>query len=147
MFQGLVIYLVCFSVLFVNINNNSDLILLDFLGISVWIIGFYFESAGDYQLKKFLEKKNKTKKVLDEGLWKYTQHPNYFGEVTMWWGLFIISLSIPYGFLTIFSPILITFMIIKVSGIRLLDKRFEKNDEYSVYKRKTSKFIPWFPKK
>ncbi len=147
MFQGLIIFLVDFPVLFVNANNNLNLGLIDIIGISIWIIGFYFEAVGDYQLRKFLNDKNRTKKVMDQGLWKYTQHPNYFGEVTMWWGIYVISLMIPLGFVMIFSPVLITFMILKVSGVRLLNKRYEGDGEYADYKRRTSPFIPWFPKK
>ncbi|MFX1495111.1 MAG: DUF1295 domain-containing protein, partial [Promethearchaeota archaeon] len=72
---------------------------------------------------------------------------NYFGEVTQWWGLFIIALAVPFGFITFIGPAYITFQIIKVSGVKLLDKRFEGNEEYAAYKRRTSSFIPWFPKK
>jgi len=154
MFQGLIIFLVVFPVTYINATSIPLLInILDWgfisliLGTIVWIIGFYFESVGDYQLKRFLKNPNRVKKVLDEGLWKYTQHPNYFGEVTMWWGIFIISLGLPFGFITIFGPIIINFMIIKVSGVRLLDKRYEGDDEYSDYKRRTSAFIPRLPKK
>jgi len=154
LFQGLVIFIVVLPVLWINVSENPPLVsILDFaeitllLGALIWIIGFYFESVGDYQLYKFLNNPNRTKKVLDEGLWKYTQHPNYFGEVTMWWGLFIIALAVPWGFITIFGPIYITVQIIKVSGVKLLNKRFEGNDEYADYKRRTSAFLPWFPKK
>jgi len=155
LFQGLVIFIVVFPVLWINSSESSPIIFsfLDFalitliLGALIWVMGFYFESVGDYQLYKFLHTPNRTKKVLEEGLWKYTQHPNYFGEVSMWWGLFIIALAVPWGFLTIFGPIYITFQIIKVSGVRLLNKHFEGDDEYANYKRKTSAFIPWFPKK
>ncbi len=154
MFQGLIIFLVVFPVIFINATSSALIVcFLDWrfisliLGVTVWILGFYFEFIGDYQLNKFLKNPNRTKNVLDEGLWKYTQHPNYFGEVTMWWGLFIVATGVPWGLLTVFGPILINFMIIKVSGVRLLNKRYEGNPEYIDYKRRTSAFIPWFPKK
>lgn len=155
LFQGLVIFVVVFPVLWINTSESPPITLsfFDFalitliLGALIWVMGFYFESVGDYQLYKFLHTPNRTKKVLDEGLWKYTQHPNYFGEVTMWWGLFIIALAVPWGFITIFGPIYITILIIKVSGVKLLNKRFEGDDEYTDYKRRTSTFLPWFPKK
>jgi len=155
LFQGLVIFIVVFPVLWINASESPpitisffDLALITLvLGALIWIIGFYFESIGDYQLYKFLHTPNRTKKVLDEGLWKYTQHPNYFGEVTMWWGIFIIALAVPWGFITIFAPIYITVQIIKVSGVKLLNKHFEGDDEYADYKRRTSVFLPWFPKK
>lgn len=154
MFQGVVIFLVAFPVWFVNISINPPLVnLLDFVGITlwlgalIWLIGFLFESIGDYQLYKFKLDPNNKGKVMDKGLWKYTQHPNYFGEVTQWWGIFIIALAVPFGFISIVGPIFITYMIIKVSGIRLLNYRYRDDDKYADYKRRTSQFFPWFPKK
>jgi len=154
LFQGLVVFIVVFSVLWINIIESPQVDnLLDLTGLTlwigalIWIIGFYFETIGDYQLYKFLNNPNRTKKVMDEGLWKYTQHPNYFGETTMWWGIFIIALGVPWGFITIFAPAYITFQIINVSGVRLLNKIHEGDDEFAEYRRRTSTFIPWFPKK
>ena len=154
LFQGIIIFLVGFPALFINSNEappvsigfeTSAILLL--IGVIVWIIGFYFESVGDHQLRKFKKNPDNKGQVMDQGLWKYTQHPNYFGEVTMWWGIFIIALGVPWGIVTIFGPILITYMIIKVSGVRLLNYRYRKDDKYADYKRRTSAFIPWFPKK
>ena len=147
LFQGLIIFLVGFPVLFANVSSHSMLDWLDFLGVGLWIVGFYFESVGDYQLRKFLKNPESKGKIMDQGLWKYTQHPNYWGEVLMQFSLYLIVLNVEYGVFMIFGPIIITFMIIKVSGVRLLDKRFEKDDMYTDYKKRTSAFIPWFPKK
>jgi steroid 5-alpha reductase family enzyme len=154
LFQGLVIFIVVFPVLWINVVDNPGIQnLLGLTGITlwlgglIWLIGFLFETIGDYQLYSFLNRPNRTKKVLDEGLWRYTQHPNYFGEVTQWWGIYIIAFGVPFGFLMIFSPIYITWQIINVSGIRLQDKMHEGDDAFSRYKRRTSKFFPWFPKK
>ncbi|MFW9784656.1 MAG: DUF1295 domain-containing protein [Candidatus Heimdallarchaeota archaeon] len=153
-FQGIVIFIVAFPVWFVNISINPPILnLLDFagvtlwLGIFVWLIGFLFETIADYTLFKFLQKPENKGMIMDRGVWKLSQHPNYFGEVTQWWGLYIIALATPFGFISILGPIFITYMIIKVSGIRLLDKRFEADDKYAEYKRRTSVFFPWFPKK
>ena len=152
-FQGIVIFIVSFPVWFVNISQNPVLVnLFDFfaltiwIGIIIWILGFLFETFGDYQLYKFKQDPNNKGKVLDQGLWKYTQHPNYFGEVTQWWGIYVIALAVPFGWISIFGPIFITYMIIKVSGIKLLDKHYEGDDIYADYKRRTSTFFPWFPK-
>jgi steroid 5-alpha reductase family enzyme len=154
LFQGIVIFIVSFPVWFTNISHISMLTnILDFssitlwLGILIWIIGFYFETIGDYQLYQFKKDPNNKGKVMDQGLWKYTQHPNYFGEVTQWWGIFIIALAVPFGFISIVGPIFITYMIIKVSGIRLLNYRYKNDEKYADYKRRTSLFFPWFPKK
>ncbi|MFX1569238.1 MAG: DUF1295 domain-containing protein [Promethearchaeota archaeon] len=153
-FQGIVIFIVAFPVWFVNISINPLVLnLLDFAGITlwlggiVWLIGFLFETIGDYSLYKFLSKPENKGEVMDRGVWKLSQHPNYFGEVTQWWGIYIIVLATPFGFITILGPIFITYMIIKVSGIKLLDKRFEADSKYAKYKQRTSVFFPWFPKK
>jgi steroid 5-alpha reductase family enzyme len=154
LFQGFVIFIIAFPVWFINISNNPPIInLLDFagitlwLGIVVWLLGFIFETIGDYQLFEFKKDPNNKGKIMDRGLWKYTQHPNYFGEVTQWWGIFIITLAIPFGFISVVGPIFITYMIIKVSGIRLLNYRYKDDDKYAEYKKRTSVFFPWFPKK
>ena len=153
-FQGIVIFIVSFPIWFTNSSANPPLDnLLDFygitlwLGVIIWLIGFLFETFGDYQLYKFKQDPNNKGKVLDKGLWKYTQHPNYFGEVTQWWGIYVITIAVPFGFISIVGPIFITYMIIKVSGIRLLDKHYEGDDEYTNYKKRTRLFFPWFPKK
>jgi steroid 5-alpha reductase family enzyme len=81
-------------------------------------------------------------------LWKYSRHPNYFGESTMWWGIYIVSCSVDYGFLTIMSPALITYTLLKITGVSLMEETmFKGNQEYAEYKRTTSSFIPWFPRK
>lgn len=153
LFQGLVIIIVGFSAVWINAIDDPTLFTFQdpldltlWAGILIWAFGFYFETIGDYQLYTFLNNPNRSKSVMDKGLWKYTQHPNYFGEVTQWWGVFIISLGIPFGFITIFSSIYITFQIIKVSGVRLLNKSFEGDPEYQAYQKRTPQFIPWFPK-
>jgi len=154
LFQGLIIFIVAFPVWFTNISTNPPLgDLLDFTGITLWIgvliwlIGFLFETFGDYQLYNFKKEPNNKGKVLDKGLWRYIQHPNYFGEVIQWWGIFIIAIAVPFGFISIVGPIFISYMIIKVSGIRLLEKHFEGDDKYADYIRRTSSSFPWFPKK
>jgi len=154
LFQGIVIFIVAFPVWFVNADPNLvSVSLVDFFGIIswigliIWIIGFLFETFGDYQLYKFKRDRNNQGKILDKGLWKYSQHPNYFGEVTQWWGIYVIALAVPYSFISIIGPSFITYMIIKVSGIKLLNKHFEGDDKYADYKRRTSTLFPWFPKK
>jgi steroid 5-alpha reductase family enzyme len=126
-----------------QINNypfmiNSRINSFAFIGIIVWIIGFFFETVGDYQLMKFKQNTINKGKIMQTGLWKYTRHPNYFGEVTMWWGLFIISSSI----YAIISPLLITLLIVFVSGIPMLEKHYKDNKDFEEYKKKTSIFFP-----
>ncbi|NVM19811.1 MAG: DUF1295 domain-containing protein [Candidatus Lokiarchaeota archaeon] len=154
LFQGMIVFLVAITVWFVNVSDNPPLVsLLDFegitlwLGVTIWLIGFLFETIADNSLYKFIQNPENKGKIMTKNVWKYSMHPNYFGEVTQWWGLFVIALAVPFGFITIIGPAYITFQIIKVSGVRLLDKRYAGNEEYQAYKRKTRAFFPWFPKK
>ncbi len=121
--------------------------ILDYAGIALWITGFIFETFGDYQLARFKADPSNKGKVLSSGLWRYTRHPNYFGDSAVWWG---------YGFLClgagsiwpVLGSILMTALIIKVSGVALLERNLvDKKPEYREYIEKTSAFIPWFPKK
>jgi steroid 5-alpha reductase family enzyme len=140
--QGLFLFLIVMPVLLINKNAGSMLGIIDFVGVVVWLVGFYFESVGDAQLTRFIKNPENKGKLMQSGLWAYTRHPNYFGEVTQWWGLWIIALSVPLGWIGIIGPITITILILKVSGIPMLEKKMEENPEFAEYKRKTSVFIP-----
>jgi len=83
---------------------------------------------------------------MKEGIWKYSRHPNYFGETLIWWGVYIITLSVQGGWKFIYSPLLITLLLLFVSGVPLLEKRYADDEEYQEYAEKTNKFFPWFPK-
>ncbi|QAA33335.1 DUF1295 domain-containing protein [Clostridium manihotivorum] len=145
--QGVLLYIIAQPILIVNYNVNTDLKLLDYLGLTVWIIGFLFEAIGDHQLRKFkLDPKNKGK-IMKYGLWKYTRHPNYFGEATMWWGILLIALSSKLNLLIIISPTIMTLLLLFVSGVPLLEKKYKDNSEFIEYAKITNKFIPGFPKK
>ncbi len=144
--QGILLYLIAIPVLFINRNPVSGITILDILGASVWIFGFSFEALADYQLKEFI-KDPKAEGIMQSGLWEWSRHPNYFGEVVQWWGIFIISLSVSRSFLVVLSPITITFLILKISGIPLVEKRMSKKEGFEQYKEKTSKFFPLPPKR
>lgn len=116
------------------------------LGLAVWLVGFWFEAVGDYQLDRYLALPMKPSSVMQQGLWKYTRHPNYFGEVTMWWGVWLMVLPTDFGYWAVISPLVITFLILKVSGIPMLEKHFADNPEFADYKRRTSAFFPWPPR-
>ena len=121
--------------------------LVDVLGILVFITGFLFEAVGDWQLQRFKADPATAGKVLDRGLWRYTRHPNYFGNALIWWGIFIVATSTPGGRLLIFSPILMTFLLLKVSGVVLLESDItERRPAYRNYIEQTSAFFPWLPK-
>jgi len=146
--QGVLAILVSTSVIINAVYGAESINIYYILGLIVWIIGFLFESIGDAQLKKFLSNSQNLDKIMDQGLWKYTRHPNYFGEITMWWGIFVITLAASdYKLLAIIGPITITLLITKVSGIPMLEKQFVGKPGWDEYKQKTSVLIPWIPKK
>lgn len=126
----------------VEVNN-----LWIIIGGVLFLIGFFFETVGDAQLKNFVRKRTDKSQIMDKGLWRYTRHPNYFGEVVMWWSLFIIVVSSTYGYIGLISPLIITWLLLYVSGIPLLEKRYEGNINFQEYKKRTSAFFPWFVKK
>lgn len=144
--QGFLLFLIVLPVLVINKNFGSPLGWLDLFGIAVWLFGFYFEVVGDAQLAKFIKNPANKGKLMQSGLWAYTRHPNYFGEVTLWWGIWLVALSVPGGAFAIIGPFTITFLILKVSGIPMLEKKMEENPEFAEYKRKVSVFVPWFRK-
>ena len=128
--------------------STTGWIILGF-GILLWLIGFFFESVGDAQLKAFKKNPQNKGKVLTTGLWKYTRHPNYFGEAVMWWAIWIISMSTlsPLLLIGIIGPLFINYLLRYVSGVPLLEKRYKDNLEFQAYAKKTSIFIPLPPKK
>jgi steroid 5-alpha reductase family enzyme len=140
--QGVFLYLIILPVLFINKNVGSSLNFVDGLGLLIWSIGFFFESVGDAQLKNFIRNPINKGHLMQGGLWKYTRHPNYFGEVTQWWGLWLIAINVPNGWLSIIGPLTITILILKISGVPLLEKKMAENPEFAEYKKRTSVFIP-----
>ena len=147
MLQGMLMSIIALPIIFFNSSIISKFNIINIIGILMWIIGYYFEVVGDYQLKRFIKNPNNKGKIMTYGLWKYTRHPNYFGESVMWWGIFFITLNSPLGYIGIISPTLITYLLVFVSGVPLLEKKYESNKEFQDYASKTSKFIPWFTKK
>ena len=146
MLQGLFLLLVALPVIFVNQAPAAPLGLLDLLGLAIWLTGFTFETVGDRQLLDFIRDPANKGKLMTSGLWRYTRHPNYFGEVTLWWGIWLMTLALPGGWLTIIGPITITFLILQVSGIPMLEKHYEDRADFQEYKRRTSAFFPLPPK-
>jgi len=144
--QGIFLFLVSLPIMIINKNGSGGLNLLVVIGFFVWIIGFYFESVGDRQLSQFIKDPNNKGKLMSSGLWKYTRHPNYFGEVTLWWGIWLIALSAPNGLIGIIGPITITILILFVSGVPLLEKKYKGRKDFEEYKKKTSIFFPLPPK-
>jgi steroid 5-alpha reductase family enzyme len=144
--QGFLLFLIVLPVIHSNASVFTGLYPFDLLGIAVWLIGFCFEAVGDAQLARFITNPENKGKLMQEGLWAYSRHPNYFGEVTQWWGLWIIAISAHGGIFTVIGPLTITFLILKVSGVPLLEKKMEENPQFEEYKRKTSMFFPLPPR-
>lgn len=144
--QGFLMFLIAIPVIFIN-RFSTGIGPVDAIGILVWIFGFYFESTADRQLSSFLKNPENKGKLMDQGLWRYSRHPNYFGEVAQWWGIFITALSIKSGMLTIIGPLTITTLILFVSGIPLLEKKYAGRPGFEEYKKHTSVFIPLPTKK
>jgi steroid 5-alpha reductase family enzyme len=128
-------------------GEDSSLGIIDFTGITLWIIGFTFEAGGDLQLAHFRSDPSNKGKVLDKGFWHYTRHPNYFGDSAAWWGYGLICLA-SGSYLPALGSLLMTALIIRVSGVALLEKSLNKHKpQYKDYIENTSAFLPWIPKK
>lgn len=140
--QGFVMFIVTFSFQFILTYTDSSISFFDIIGLTIWLIGFYFETKGDWELYVFKSNYLNKGKILKSGLWALTRHPNYFGESLMWWGLFIVSLSINMGIVTVISPVVITFSLLKISGVKMLENMYKDNLEYQEYVKNTPAFFP-----
>jgi steroid 5-alpha reductase family enzyme len=146
--QGFLIWVITIPVHLVNATSFSEgLGLLELLGLAVWTVGFAFEAVGDRQLRVFLADPANKGGVMDRGLWRYTRHPNYFGDSLIWWGIYLVATAAPWGWVTIVSPLLMTWFLMKVSGVPLLEEALaERREGYREYMERTSGFVPWPPK-
>jgi steroid 5-alpha reductase family enzyme len=146
--QGIILWMVALPLLAAQISARpAQLIWLDYLAVLLWLIGFFFEAAGDWQLARFKANPANKGKVLQTGVWRYTRHPNYFGDAAQWWAYYLIAASAG-GWWTVFSPIIMTILLMRVSGVTLLEKTLkEEKPGYKEYAETTSEFIPWFPRK
>lgn len=144
--QALLAWLVAMP-LAVAIGNDAPLGWLDLAGVVLWCLGMVFEVGGDNQLARFKANPDNQGKVLDTGLWRYTRHPNYFGEFTLWWGFYLIAVSAG-GWWTIGSPLLMSILLLRVSGVTLLEKDMhERRPAYADYIKRTNAFFPGPPEK
>jgi len=144
--QGALILLIGFPI-FIQMDSLSvPLNYLDYFGVLMWCIGFFFETVSDEQLRRFKLNKENKGKLMTKGLWKYSRHPNYFGEALLWWGLAVSSLHLPYGWISIASASILTFFLLKVSGVALLEKNMKEKPGFKEYVINTNAFIPWPPK-
>ena len=145
--QGLLLLVISYPVVLVNRSPASGLSVWDVLGILIWMIGFVFEVVGDFQMARFKSNPGHKGRIMTQGLWSWTRHPNYFGEATMWWGIACFAVSLPGGWTVFLSPLVITFLLLKVSGVPMLEKKYAGNPEFQAYANKTPAFFPWPPNK
>ena len=131
-----------------QLGGSGALGALAWIGVIIFVVGLSFEAVGDFQLRRFKADPANKGKLMDQGLWAWTRHPNYFGDAAVWSGLTLIALEAPYGYMTILSPALMIFFLYSVSGKALLEKSMDKKyPEYADYKKRVSGFIPLPPKK
>ena len=145
--QGVILWVVAAPLVAAQVSASPNhLTPLDRLAVPVWLIGFFFEAVGDWQLVRFRAEPTNRGKVLQTGVWRYTRHPNYFGDATQWWAYYLVALAAG-GWWTVFSPIIMTSLLLRVSGVALLEKTLANTRPgYQEYMQSTSAFVPWFPR-
>lgn len=143
--QAVLCFIVALPVIAINLTSiDEPRMWLMLVGVAVWLIGFLFEAVGDWQLDRFMSREDRKKnEVLMSGLWRYTRHPNYFGEVSQWWGIGLIALGVDFSlWWTAVGALTITVLLLKVSGVPMLEGKMQKNPEFRKYMQQTNKFIP-----
>lgn len=147
MLQGLIMLLISLPIIIINSSVSTGQInIISFIGIVVWLIGMSIETTADYQLYIFLKNPDNTSQVMDKGLWYYSRHPNYFGELLNWLGIFLIALTTSYSWLLLISPLTIAYILFLVSA-PITEQQFNNNVAYQEYKKRTSAIILLPPKK
>jgi len=137
------------SSLYVNIFSKpvkgESFILTDAIGLSIWLTGFIIEVDSDNRLKRHLAARTDTSpKFCRSGCWKYSRHPNYIGEIIMWWGLWVISFGVEHGWKTVYAPIVMTFCIRFITGVPFHEDKYKDHPEWKQVCNETNVFIPWF---
>jgi len=144
--QGLILWVVATPLTAAQLPMYSNsLNTLDYFGAGLWAFGFFFEAVGDAQLAKFRSDPENKGKVLQRGVWRLTRHPNYFGDAAQWWGFYLIAAA-SGAWWTVISPVLMTYLLVRVSGVAMLEKTLREKPGYQDYVDRTSAFIPWTPK-
>jgi len=145
--QGVLMFIVSLPVQLGQTRDTPDLGWLAYLGIAVWLVGLFFEVVGDAQLARFKADPTNQGKVMNRGLWKYTRHPNYFGDACVWWGIALVAAETTVGKFGLIGAVVMTILLRRVSGVVLLEKSLSRRKEgYAEYVARTSAFIPRPPK-
>lgn len=144
--QGALVLLVGWPVIAAAGRDAGDIGVLGLAGASIFAVGLFFEAVGDLQLARFKADPANRGQVMDRGLWRYTRHPNYFGDATVWAGLWLVALDAGVTPLTVVSPIVMTYLIVNVSGVRMLERHMAQREKYADYIARTSVFVPRPPR-
>lgn len=144
--QGFLMLVISTPLFLLVLDGTARVGLAGYFGLVTWATGFFFQVVGDWQLARF-KKRSVRGEVMQYGLWKFTRHPNYFGEILMWWGIFFITLPVVNGFWGAVSPLVLTWLLVRVSGIPMLEEKYKGVSAYEDYCRRTSALIPLPPRK
>ena len=147
MLQGLIMLTIAFPIMVVFNSLNDNLTAINFIGLSIFLFGILFESFSDYQLLRFKRNPENKGKIITSGLWKFTRHPNYFGEVVLWWGIGIFTIGSDLYLSAFISPLILNLLLLYVSGIPMLEKKYAGNKDWEDYKKITPAFFPLIGRK
>jgi steroid 5-alpha reductase family enzyme len=146
--QGVLMWVVSLPVQLGQVSDTPDVGVIAAIGVVVWMVGLFFETVGDFQLSRFKRDPSNEGKVLDTGLWRYTRHPNYFGDCCAWWGIAIVAAESATGAWGIIGAVVMTVLLLRLSGVALLEKSLSKRKpDYQAYVDRTSAFVPMPPKR
>ena len=147
-FQGILMWTISLPLQFgIALGGETPLGFLTWVGCPLFAAGFIIEALADSQLRDFKSDPENTGKTMQAGAWAWSRHPNYFGNACLWWGLFLIAAQVPYAIWTIFSPALMTYLLLRVSGVALLERHLTRsNPGYAAYQRSVNAFVPFPPK-
>lgn len=148
MLQAVLSILIASPIYLVHLESLElyQLSFYDGVGVLISLFGLIFESIADWQKNKFKKEQTNKSKLCTIGLWKFSRHPNYFGEAVFWWGIGIICFNPLAFYFAFFGPLLLNFFLLKVSGVTMLEDSYKGREGFEEYKSKTNAFIPWFPR-
>lgn len=141
-------FAISFPLFLAQRTKEPDLGLLALTGCVLFLVGIALETVADLQLAEFKRDPSHQNQIMQSGLWRYSRHPNYFGEILVWIGFFLIALETPWGWLAIVSPLALLYVLLGPLGVGLVERRMKKKrpEAFADYARRTSVFVPWFPK-
>ncbi len=140
--QGAILYIVALPIVWIHVHANELSWSVFSLAFPFWLIGFFFETISDYQLSQFQKDAANKGKLLTSGLWSYVRHPNYLGELLQWWAIWLLAAALPWGWTLLISPLLLTFLIVKVSGIAPLEEKMKTHPDFEAYAARTPSLLP-----